>query len=41
MDDLTNGMRQMTEEEMEAVITGLEYMIEHPEEFPDTEIVHF
>lgn len=34
-------LKPMSEEEMAVVVLGLEYIEEHPEEFPDIEITHF
>lgn len=31
----------ISEEEMATIILGMEYMEEHPEEFPEIEITHF
>ena len=36
-----DDFRQMNEEEMAEVILGMEYLEQHPEEFPDIEIIHF
>lgn len=32
---------RMSEEEMATIILGMEYLEEHPEEFPEIEITHF
>lgn len=32
---------RMSEEEMVTIILGMEYLEEHPEEFPEIEITHF
>ena len=34
-------MQSMSEEEMAELILGMEYLENHPEEFPDIDIYHF